>query len=131
MAVALDTLRAAVRPRAPHRRARRHVRVGQPTVRQAHEQVGRDAAGIDRLLCVGALAARIASGAGAAGLQAVDVIPADTEDSGSITAAVDAAAAWLHAELAAGDAVLLKASNGMGFVRLAEAVMEASRRSAG
>ena len=38
----------------------------------AHEQVGRDAAGIDRLLCVGALAARIASGARAAGLQAVD-----------------------------------------------------------
>ena len=130
MAVALDTLRAVAVP------GRRIAVLGDMFELgaygpEAHEQVGRDAAGIDRLLCVGALAARIASGAGAAGLQAVDVIPADTEDSGSITAAVDAAAAWLHAELAAGDAVLLKASNGMGFVRLAEAVMEASRRSAG
>ena len=97
----------------------------------AHEQVGRDAAGIDRLLCVGALAARIASGARAAGLEAVDVIPADTEASASIAAAVDAAAAWLHGERAAGDAVLLKASNGMGFARLADAVTEAAQRSAG
>jgi UDP-N-acetylmuramoyl-tripeptide--D-alanyl-D-alanine ligase len=97
----------------------------------AHQQVGRDAASADRLLCVGALAAQIATGARAAGLQAVDVIPADTEDSASISSAVDAAAAWLRQELAAGDAVLLKASNGMGFARLAAAVTEASQLDAG
>ncbi|MDE2991254.1 MAG: UDP-N-acetylmuramoyl-tripeptide--D-alanyl-D-alanine ligase [Chloroflexota bacterium] len=130
MAVALDTLRAVSVP------GRRIAVLGDmfelgsygPA---AHQQVGRDAAGIDRLLCVGALAAQIASGARAAGLEAVDVISADTEDSGSIATAVDAAAAWLHAELAAGDAVLLKASNGMGFARLVDKVMEAPRRSAG
>ncbi len=93
----------------------------------AHEQVGRDAAGIDRLLCVGALAAHIASGARAARLRAVEVIPADTEDAASIAAAVDAAAAWLRHEVAAGDAVLLKASNGMGFARLAASVPQAPR----
>ncbi|MCY4110637.1 MAG: hypothetical protein OXF96_01700, partial [Chloroflexi bacterium] len=80
---------------------------------------------------VGALAADIASSARAAGLQAVDLIPADTEDSASIAAAVDAAAAWLRRELAAGDAVLLKASNGMGFARLPEAVTEAPQLSSG
>ena len=130
MAVALDTLRAVSVP------GRRIAVLGDmfelgaygPA---AHEQVGRDAAGIDRLLCVGALAAHIASGARAAGLEAVEVIPADTESSASIAAAVDAAAAWLHGELAAGDAVLLKASNGMGFARLADAVTEAAQRSAG
>ena len=93
----------------------------------AHEQVGRDAAGVDRLLCVGALAAHIASGARAAGLHAVDVIPADTEDAASIAAALEAAAKWLRHEVAAGDAVLLKASNGMGFARLAASVSQAPR----
>jgi len=130
MAVALATLRAVSVP------SRRIAVLGDmfelgsygPA---AHQQVGRDAAGIDRLLCVGTLAAQIASGARAAGLEAVEVISADTEDSASITTAVDAAAAWLHGELAAGDAVLLKASNGMGFARLVDKVMEAPRRSAG
>lgn len=97
----------------------------------AHRQVGRDAAGADRVLCVGALAAHIASGARAAGAQSVDLIAADTDEAASIAVAVDAAAAWLRQELAAGDAVLLKASNGMGFARLAEAVTEAPQDSAG
>ncbi len=97
----------------------------------AHEQVGRDAAGVDRLLCVGALAAHIASGARAAGLHAVDLIPADTEDAASIAAAGEAASAWLRHEVAAGDAVLLKASNGMGFAGLAASVLKAPRLYAG
>ena len=130
MKVALDTLRAASVS------GRRIAVLGDmfelgaygPT---AHEQVGRDAAGVDRLLCVGALAAEIAAGARAAGLEAVDLISADTDDSKSIEGAVDAAAAWLRQELAAGDAVLLKASNGMGFARLAEAVTDSSQLSAG
>ena len=96
----------------------------------AHEQVGKDAAGTDQLLCVGALADHIASGARAAGVPSVDLISADTDDAASIAAAVDAAAAWLHRELAAGDAVLLKASNGMGFARLAAAVTEATQPGA-
>ena len=130
MKVALDTLRAASVP------GRRIAVLGDmfelgaygPA---AHEQVGRDAAGVDRLLCVGALAAQIAEGARAAGLEAVDLISADTNDSKSIEGAVDAAAAWLRQKLAAGDAVLLKASNGMGFARLAEAVTEAPQLDAG
>ena len=130
MAVALDTLRAVSVP------GRRIAVLGDmfelgSFAPAAHEQVGRDAAGVNRLLCVGALATRIAAGARAAGLQAVDLIPADTEDSASVAGAVDAAAAWLRQELAAGDAVLLKASNGMGFARLADAVTQAPRLSAG
>ena len=130
MAVALDTLRAVSVP------GRRIAVLGDmfelgshgPA---AHEQVGRDAAGVDRLLCVGALAAHIATAARAAGLHGVDLIPADTEDAASIAAAVDAAAIWLRQELAAGDALLLKASNGMGFARLAAAVLEAPQLYAG
>lgn len=130
MKVALDTLHAVSVP------GRRIAVLGDMFelggfAAAAHQQVGRDAAAVDRLLCVGALAADIASSARAAGLQAVDLIPADTEDSASIAAAVDAAAAWLRRELAAGDAVLLKASNGMGFARLAEAVTEAPQLSSG
>ena len=125
MKVALDTLHAVSVP------GRRIAVLGDmfelgSFAPAAHRQVGRDAASADRLLCVGALAAQIAAGARAAGLQAVDVIPADTGDAASISTAVDAAAAWLREELAAGDAVLLKASNGMGFARLAAAVTEAS-----
>ena len=130
MAVALDTLRAVSVP------GRRLAVLGDMFELgaygpDAHEQVGRAAAGIDRLLCVGALAARMAAGARAAGLEEVDVIPADTDATASIAAAVDAAAAWLHGVLAPGDAVLLKASNGMGFARLVDEVMEAPQRSSG
>ena len=130
MKVALDTLRAVSSP------GRRIAVLGDmfelgSFAPAAHRQVGRDAAAVDRLVCVGALATEIAAGARAAGLQAVDLIPADTENAASIAAAVDAAAAWLRQELAAGDAVLLKASNGMGFARLAEAVAEAPQVSAG
>ena len=129
MKVALDTLHAVSVP------GRRIAVLGDmfelgSFAPAAHQQVGRDAAGADRLLCVGALAARIAAGARAAGVHSVDLIPADTDDAASIAGAVDAAAAWLRQELAAGDAVLLKASNGMGFARLAAAVTEASQLDA-
>lgn len=130
MKVALDTLHAVSVP------GRRIAVLGDmfelgSFAPAAHRQVGRDAARTDQLLCVGGLAAHIASGARAAGAPSIDLIPADTEDPASIAGAVDAAAAWLRQELAAGDAVLLKASNGMGFARLAEAVTEASQVSAG
>ena len=89
-----------------------------------HVAVGRESAFVDQLLCVGELAAGIASGARAAGLEAVEVISADVEDGDSISQAVDDAISWAKNEIVAGDAVLVKASNGMGFARLAQAVRE-------
>ena len=83
-----------------------------------HEAVGHKTAFLDRLLCVGSLAQHVAAGARAAGLKEVDLISADTRCEASITSAVMAAGNWIESEVRHGDAVLLKASNGMRFAQL-------------
>jgi UDP-N-acetylmuramoyl-tripeptide--D-alanyl-D-alanine ligase len=68
-----------------------------------HEEVGRLAAdlGVDRLIAVGELAAALRTGAAAAARWGGESVQVTDQD---------AAVAWLHAELRAGDVVLVKGS---------------------
>ncbi len=92
-----------------------------------HRTVGRHAAFADLLICVGALAAETRAGALSAGMptEHARLIAADTESADSIGDACEQTLALLRSELQPGDAVLLKASNGMGFAAIADALAPA------
>ena len=91
---------------------------------QEHRATGRHAAFVDLLVCVGSLARHIHEGALAAGLNARAswLIEIDTDMPDAISTACGEAASRLRDELGTGDAVLLKASNGMGFATIVEAL---------
>ncbi|MBI3620952.1 MAG: UDP-N-acetylmuramoyl-tripeptide--D-alanyl-D-alanine ligase [Nitrospirae bacterium] len=89
-----------------------------PEAERWHEEIGRYAAGlpVSRLVTVGALAGRMADGAGAAGL-AADAIRrcADVADARAVVRR------WLDAgEIRPGDVVLVKGSRGMRMERLVD-----------
>ena len=95
-----------------------------------HRAAGRAAAKVDHLICVGALARHIREGAIAAGLpeRQSQLIAVETESDESILAACREVAELLLSTLQSGDVVLLKASNGMQFARIVEALSNAWER---
>jgi UDP-N-acetylmuramoyl-tripeptide--D-alanyl-D-alanine ligase len=89
---------------------------------EAHRQVGRQAAGVvDRLVVVGDGAAGIAEGARLAGMDAASVARVDDRDE---------ALRHLSALLRPGDAVLVKASRGVGLDVLVERLLALAGRDA-
>jgi UDP-N-acetylmuramoyl-tripeptide--D-alanyl-D-alanine ligase len=95
-----------------------------PEAERWHEEIGRYAAGlpVGRLVTVGALAGRMADGAGAAGL-AADAIRrcADVADARAVLQC------WLEAgEIRPGDVVLVKGSRGMRMERLIDGLTAGS-----
>ena len=95
-----------------------------------HRAAGRAAADVDHLICVGVLARHLREGAIAAGLpeRQSQLIAAETESDESILAACREVAELLLGTLQSGDVVLLKASNGMRFARIVEALSNAWER---
>ena len=93
---------------------------------QEHRATGRHAAFVDLLVCVGSLARHIQASALAAGLNARAswMIEVDTDRPDEIAAACSEAASRLRNEIGPGDAVLIKASNGMGFATIVEALAD-------
>lgn len=83
---------------------------------ELHREVGAACAAVDRLVAVGAGGRTIAAGARAAGL------PADRVD---VVEDADAALDRVRAEVAAGDAVLVKASRVVGLDRVASGLVAA------
>ncbi len=90
----------------------------------AHREVGRAAAQLDALLAIGAAAGEIVEGARSAGMPAARtrLFAAELADAGQLAAARAELEQWLRGELAPGDALLLKASNGIGLGPLADAL---------
>jgi len=90
----------------------------------AHHAVGRAAAGLASLVCVGALSVHYQAGALAAGMapEQIEAFEADPASDAALTAARARVLERLRAGLRPDDVVLLKASNGMGFGLLAEAL---------
>ena len=94
-----------------------------------HREAGRRASFVDLLICVGSLARHLRDGAVEAGLppDRVQLIDADVDNPEAVRAACQAVTAALQEALRPGDLVLLKASNGMGFAAIAEALASGAR----
>jgi UDP-N-acetylmuramoyl-tripeptide--D-alanyl-D-alanine ligase len=81
-----------------------------------HREVGEECGGLAWVLCFGPRSSALADGARSAGVAAVGV-----------AGDVDDGMKFVHAQLRAGDAVLLKASRGMKLERFAHALGAAER----
>lgn len=91
-----------------------------------HHRVGQAAAGADILIAIGQDAAVLAQGAREAGLPAerLSLFSATLDDADSLTAARESLETYLRDTLQPTDAVLLKASNGIGLGPIADALSE-------
>lgn len=89
-----------------------------------HHRVGLAAAGADILIAIGQDAAGLAQGAREAGMPAerVVLLSATLDDAGSLNAARESLETYLRDTLQPTDAVLLKASNGIGLGPIADAL---------
>ncbi len=97
-----------------------------------HREVGAQAAFVDRLICVGTSAVDVRIGALDRGLTTdrVQVFDFDPDDDAALAATLDAVASALRTSLRPEDAVLLKASNGMRFWEIADALVATNRPAA-
>lgn len=91
-----------------------------------HHRVGRAAAESDFLIAIGQDAASLAQGAREAGMpdERLVLLSATLDDTGSLTAARESLETHLRDTLRPTDAVLLKASNGIGLGPIADALSE-------
>jgi len=91
-----------------------------------HTRVGRAAAAADLLIAIGEDAARIAEGAQEAGLpgERIILLSATLEDANALSEARDTLRDHLRNTLKPNDAVLLKASNGIGLAPIADALTQ-------
>ena len=94
----------------------------------AHRQVGRAATDTDTdtLIAIGEAARELAQGAQAAGMpsERIVLLSASLEDSDSLSAARESLQNYLRDTLSPDDAVLLKASNGIGLGPIADALTQ-------
>ena len=92
----------------------------------AHREVGRAAASADALIAIGDDASGFAQGARDAGLpsERILLLSAALEDSDALTQARDTLETHLRDSLEPNDAVLLKASNGIGLGPIADALTQ-------
>lgn len=98
--------------------------LGEFTERE-HRGIGAQAAFVDQLICAGESAADIRMGALDRGLatDCVQVFEFDPDDAVTLAATLDAVASALRKSLRPDDAVLVKASNGMRFGEIADALL--------
>ena len=91
-----------------------------------HTRVGHAAANADILIAIGEDAARIAEGAQKAGLpgERIILLSATLEDANELSEARDTLRDHLRDTLKPDDAVLLKASNGIGLAPIADALTQ-------
>lgn len=91
-----------------------------------HHRVGQVAASADLLVAIGQDAAGIAQGAQQSGMspERILLLSATLEDADSLTAARESLQSYLRDTLQPNDAVLLKASNGIGLGPIADALSE-------
>ena len=92
-----------------------------------HHRVGEAAASADILIAIGQDAVEIADGARDAGMPAdrIVLLSATLEDANSLNAAHESLETYLRFTLEPGDAVLLKASNGIGLGPIADLLTDA------
>ncbi len=91
-----------------------------------HALVGRHATGTDLLIAIGEAAGHIVAGALEAGTpeERIVLLSATLEDADSLSSARESLETCLRGILEAGDAVLLKASNGIGLGPIADALIQ-------
>ena len=93
----------------------------------AHRQVGRAAANADALIAIGEAAREVVRGAQAAGMprERTVLLSARLDDADTLNSARQSLETYLRDTLNPTDAVLLKASNGIGLGPIADALTEA------
>ena len=93
----------------------------------AHRQVGRAAANADALIAIGEAARGLMQGAQEAGMpgERIVLLSASLEDADSLDTARESLENHLRDTLTPADAVLLKASNGIGLGPIADALTKA------
>ena len=95
-----------------------------PSTHTEHRKIGHTAAAVDALFAIGQMAALVAQGAIQAGMssQQIHVLATETLDSEELGEARKQLKQLLDALVKPGDAILLKASNGIGLSEISDAI---------